>query len=199
MRRATGVLTCVLLLACGRDAPSPEETAANELGRLLDGAIGGGMDEVGSATGPMTAPLAARATAVHAAELEPWLGTHGFQGGYSRVWREGDGANAEIVTTLVYRFFADRNATEFVAFSMSRIGTSAYFQPFDDPAVPGSRGYTLTSRVAKSTKFCAGEYFTVARDAYVVTRCAPYPVPPHAVTDLAQRQLVHAVTAGGSR
>lgn len=188
-------LLCVLLLAgCGRGGGSPDTDAANDLAPLLDTGLGEGMESVGSATGPMTLPLAARSTAVKAGDLKPWLETHGFQGGYSRVWTSGSGLTAEVVTALVFHFFADRNAEEFVAFSVERIATSATYRAFDDPAVPGSRGFLLTSRVAKATKFCAGEYFTVGRDAYVVTRCAPYPMQPPQVTGLAQRQLVHAVT-----
>lgn len=197
MTRAAAALALLLALTgCSRGGESPEETAAKELAPLLDTGLGSGMSEVGSATGPMTAALAAKATAVHPGHLEPWLETHGFQGGYSRVWSSGSGRSSEVVSALVFHFFAERNASEFVVFSMEHVSRSALYQAFSDPAVPGSRGYTLTSRVGKETKFCAGEYFTVGRDAYVVTRCAPYPLQAVAVTPLAQRQLAHAVTSG---
>lgn len=192
-------LLLVAVASCNRGDDSPETTAARELRKLLDADLGEGMRVVDSATGPMTTPLAAKATAVRAATLEPWLETHGFQGGYSRVWTSGGTPlTTEVLTSLVYHFFSERNAVDFVAFSLGRVATSAAYTPFHDPAVPGSAVFTLTSRVAKETKFCASEYFPLRRDAYLITRCAPYPVPTHAVTGLAGQQLAHAITAVAS-
>jgi hypothetical protein len=128
--------------------------------------------------------------------LRPWLETHGFQGGYSRVWTTGGPAlRTEVLTALVYHFFSEKNAGDFIDFSVGRVAASAAYTAFEDPTVPRSRVFTLTSRVAKATKFCASEWFPVGRDAYVVTRCAPYPMPVALVAEPAQRQLVHAVTA----
>jgi hypothetical protein len=189
---AIGLL--VATVACSR-GDSPNIEASKELAPLLDTALGDGMTAVDSATGPLTTDLASRATSVPTGLLKPWLETHGFQGGYSRVWQTAGGAlTREVVTSLVFHFFSERNATDFVDYSVDRIATSVTYTGYADPAVPGSRVFTLTSRVVKETKFCASEYFPVGRDAYVVTRCAPYPLPYTEVTGLAQRQLVRALT-----
>jgi hypothetical protein len=192
MRRQGGAALAALLLAltgCGTDHAG---RAPSTLAAKVSPKLGGGAAVVQSATGPMDLDLAASATAVPSSILRPFLRSHGYQYGYSRVWQR----DSELVTALGLHFFADRDADAFVAFSDDRIATSAYYVGFTDAGLPGSRGFELTSRVRGATRFCAGEYFAVSRDAYVVTRCADFPVPSQSVTQLAQQQLMHVLTGG---
>ncbi|MBK5305463.1 MAG: hypothetical protein JJD92_02110 [Frankiaceae bacterium] len=151
-----------------------------------------------SATGAMDLDLAAAATVVPAPLLRGWLGTHGFQGGYSRVWASANTKTAEQVTVLAYRFFADHDADAFVTYSADLAASSAYYTAGVDALVPGSRAFSLVTRGRSGTQFCGEELFSVYRDAFVVTRCAGFPVPQDSVARLAQRQLIHAVTVAAT-
>ena len=181
-----GLLGAVALVALGCSGPRPDPDEA-AMSRLVDPGLGGSLRVVEGATGPMTADLAARSTTLPAATLEPFLAMNGYQAGYSRVWQGGD----EFVTALVFRFFAARNATAFRSLVFEHLATSSAFAEFADPAIPGSRGYQLTSDVSGETRFCVGEHFNDDRYAYVVTRCAPFPLSVEAVTSLAARQRAH--------
>jgi hypothetical protein len=185
-------LACLLAsAACSKDDdPTLPPTG---LQQRLDASLGDGRPAVSSATGPMMRDLAAAATTVPKGLLGDWLQTHGFQGGYSRVWKQG----TELVTALGYHFFSEQNAKDFVTYSADIVESGRFDTPASDPVVPDSRAFTIVSRVQGATRFCGVEYFTVARDAFVITRCADYPVPPAEVAALAQRQLVHAVTETG--
>jgi hypothetical protein len=186
------VVACLALAAaCSQDDPTDPVPG---LGRSVDESLGGSLPSVDSATGTMDLDLAAAATVIPAEQLRDWLRTHGFQGGYSRVWARG----TEQVTALAYRFFADRDAEAFVSYSADLAATSSYYTKADDPAVPGARAFAMVTRGRNGTQFCGQEYFTVYRDAFVVTRCAGFPVPSTSVAQLAQRQLIHAVTTTGA-
>jgi hypothetical protein len=178
------------LLAVGACSHDDGRGTSSALAAKVDPRLGDSYPVVASATGPMDLELAAGSTAVPSRLLKPFLRQHGYQFGYSRVWQRG----TEVRTALGLHFFADRNADDFVTFSADRLATSAYFVPFTDSVVPGSRGFQLTSKVRGATRFCSGEYFSVDRDAFVVTHCADFPVPSQSVAALAQRQLVFAVT-----
>jgi hypothetical protein len=195
MIRSLGVVaaaSCLLtLVGCAHPDRLDESTA---LAAKVNPELGDGAQRVDSASGPMKLGLAARSTAVPERLLRPFLLQHGYQYGYSRVWQRA----TEVVTALGMHFFADRDADALVEFSHDRIRTSSYYVGFSDPAVPGSRGFQLTSRVRGATRFCTGEYFAVDRDAFVVTRCADFPVPSQSVSQLAQRQLVYALTGSTS-
>ena len=97
----------------------------------------------------------------------------------------------------VLRFFADRGSTSFVEFSLDRLATSKAFQGFPDPALSQARGFALISTVRGKVSFCVGEYVPNGREAYVVTRCAPYPQSTPVANELARRQL-EWVTAGSA-
>ena len=183
-----------LLLAVSGCGHASRTTPTGGLDRLLDPGLGGKRAVVKSATGPMDLKLAAEATAIPSDTLVGFLRQHGFQAGYSRVWR----SSSEVVTALGYHFFADRDADAMVELARDLLPTSRFYQPLTDPLVPQSAGYQLVSRVNGSTKFCLGEFFSVHRDAFVVTHCADYPLPTTAATELAQRQLVRAVTESAS-
>jgi hypothetical protein len=188
---SVAVACLVMGTSCSRDDPT---NATPGLGRSVDAGLGGGLPAVKSATGPMDLDLAAAATVIPAPQLRDWLKTHGFQGGYSRVWARG----SDQVTVLVYRFFADRDADAFVTYSADLAATSAYYTAAQDPLVPGSRAFSMVTRGRSGTQFCGQEYFTAYRDAFVVIRCAGFPVPTSSVAQLAQKQLIRAVTATGS-
>lgn len=188
MRRplVAAAFAALALTGCGGSTTRP----GADLGRVLDPTLStaGAVD---SATGPMDLRLAAAATAVPRPMLEKFLRRTGFQAGYSRVWSTRD----ELTTALSYRFATAAAATGFVSYVADRLATSAYHQPFADPATPGSRGFELVSQVRGSTRFCVGELLAVGRDGLVVTRCAPYPLGPSAVTPLAARLRAHAQEA----
>jgi hypothetical protein len=137
--------------------------------------------------------LAAAATSVPEGLMHAFLTSHGFQGGYSRVWNGG----GVLVTALGFHFFADRDADAFVSYSADTVLTSRFATTASDPQLPGSRALSLVSTIRGATRFCSTEYFSVDRDAFVITKCADYPVPPSEVAALAQRQLLHALTGTG--
>ena len=191
MRRSACLLTLTgLLLATACSHSGGATKVPTGLERRLDSSLGGDLPTVSSATGEMDLSLASQATAVPAPVLREWLRTHGFQGGYSRVWKRG----TDVLTLLGYHFFADRDADAFVAFSADTLASSRFYTAAQDPVVPGSRAFSLVSKLGSMTTFCSAEYFAADRDGYVVTRCASYPVPTQDVAALAQRQLVHAIT-----
>ena len=194
MRQAARLLalSCLIaLLGCSHDDPTQVPTGLQE---RMDSSLGGDLPLVKSATGPMDLKLASRATAVPEGLLQSELRRHGFQGGYSRVWRRG----TDVLTVLGYHFFADSDADSFVQFSDDTLSSSRFYTRAQDPLVPGSRAFSLVSKLGSTTTFCSAEYFAVDRDAFVITRCASYPVPNQDVATLAQRQLVRAVTATAS-
>ena len=182
-RQVIAGLAALLLTGCGGES----STSGAELRRVLDTSLAT-TGAVRSATGPMDLSLAAAATAVPRPMLEKFLRGNGFRAGYSRVWSSGD----ELTTALAYRFSSGRSASDFVDYVAARLATSAYDQQFADPASPGSRGFNLVSRVRGSTRFCVGELTSVGADALVVTRCAPYPLGPSAITPLAAKLRTHA-------
>lgn len=183
-RGAGCVLLALLALAGCGDRSARDES----LGRVVDASLGAETSRVSSATGPMDLALAAKATAVPAPMLRKFLRGAGFRAGFSRVWS----SPGELTSALDYRFAAHSSATAFVSFVADRLATSAYHQPLPDPALAGSRGFSLVSRVRGATRFCVGEIFAVGVDALVVTRCAPYPLGPASITPLAQRAHAHA-------
>jgi len=187
MKRHLGAaaLAVVVLAGCGGSTASSPDTLA----RVVDASLSA-TGAVGSASGPMDLALAASATTVPRPMLEKFLHSRGFRVGYSRVWS----ASGELTSALDYRFSTTSSATAFVGYVADRLATSAYNQSFSDPALPGSRGFELVSRVRGTTQFCVGELFAVATDAFVVTRCAPYPLGPSAVSPLAQQQRAHAIS-----
>src|SRR4051794_24426444 len=93
---------CLLLLTACRHGDDDPTAPVPGLGKTVDATLGGGLPAVGSATGRMDLDLAAAATVIPAVQLQDWLRTHGFQGGYSRVWARG----SEQITVLAYHFFA---------------------------------------------------------------------------------------------
>jgi hypothetical protein len=141
----------------------------------------------------MSRSLAAHATTLSATVAGDYLATHGYQSGYSRVWRAG----GEFVSALGFRFFAPRDADGLQRLALRELSTSRAFAGFEDPAVPGAAGYTLTSDVAGATKFCAGEWFTANRDAFVVTRCATHPLDTAAAATLAQQEYRYQLRRRG--
>lgn len=197
MRRVARWVGLCLLASCALAGCSDSRTPAPQvegLSQRLSLSLGNGKPAVTSATGPMSLDLASAATTVPKGLLKEWLRTHGFQGGYSRVWKR----DTDIVTALAYRFFREKNAADFVTFSADVAESGRYDTPAADPLVPGARLFTIVSRVEGATRFCGTEYFYVERDAFVITRCANYPVPAEEVSQLAQRQLIHAVTESAS-
>lgn len=184
---ATTAGVVLALGGCGESA-APSSAA---MASAVDSTLGLPEDMVRSATGPMDHELAAAATALPAPMLGKFLRERGFRAGYSRVWS----ARGELVTALGYRFGDAASATAFVGFVADRLATSRFHQPFSDSALPGSRGFSLVSKVRGTTQFCAGELVPVGVDALVVTRCAPYPVGPSLVTPLAQRAHATAVSS----
>lgn len=184
MRRPFIAALAVLALAgCGGASTS----SSAELARVVDASLSS-TGAVRSATGPMDLALAASATAVPRPMLEKFLRNNGFRGGYSRVWSSRD----DLTTALGYRFASRGAAKSFVEYVDARLATSAYHQSFGDAAIPDGRGYKLVSRVRGTTRFCVGELLPVGADALVVTRCAPYPLGPSAVTALAAQLRAHA-------
>lgn len=184
---ATSAALLLALSGCG-ESTAPASAA---MASAVDSTLGSPQDVVRSATGPMDRELAAAATAVPAPMVEEFLRERGFRAGYSRVWS----ADGELVTALGYRFDDAASAAAFVGFVADRLATSRFHQPFTDPALAGSRGFSLVSKLRGATQFCTGELFPVDTDALVVTRCAPYPLGPSLITSLAHRAHATAVSS----
>src|SRR3954454_21658865 len=135
MRRVAHLLvvTCLAFVTPGCRHVEDPTSPTPGLGRTVDASLGDGLPKVDSATGSMDLDLAAAATVIPAPQLREFLRTHGFHGGYSRVWAKGP----EQVTALAYLFFADSDADAFVRYSADLAATSAYYTAAVDPVVPG--------------------------------------------------------------
>lgn len=151
---------------------------------LVAADIGAGLAVVAGATGPLSRDLAARSTSVPAATLDGFLGSHGFQSGYARVWQRGE----EFISAATYHFYADRDAAAFVQLPRSALAASAAVRASVDPALPDAAAFVLTASVSGRTRFCASEWFASRRNASVVTRCAGFPLSVDQVAAAAHRQ-----------
>ncbi len=187
---ARASVLCALLglvsVACESGRPSSATLLADVV--LTSIADPGFVDEV-AATGPMPLDTAAKATTVRADVLGDYLGEQGYDGGFARVLTRGE----EFVTLLAYDLADEAGAEGLVDLVLSELTGSLAFRPFDDPAVPGSRGFTLTSDVGGKVRFCVGEWFAHRSHAYAVTRCAPFVLSVPAVTSIALAQYRRVV------
>ena len=177
------LVAAIALAGCDSGRPS----AAEALSRVLPAAV----DEEGfvvdaGATGAMDEATAAEATTLRRSVLRDFLGRAGYRGGFARVLTRDD----EFVTLLGYEFDRAEQAQGLVDLVLDDLNSSVAFRPFNDPVVPGSRGFTLTSDVRGRVRFCVGEWFAVRARAFAVTRCAPFVLSVPAVTGIAAS--VHA-------
>lgn len=183
---ALAVAAALAVVGCESGRPS---TAAVLADVVLSAVAEPGFVERGAATGPMPLETAARATTVRPAVLRGYLEEGGFRSAFARVLTRDE----EFVTLLVYEFDDHDGAQGLVDLVLVQLAGSVAFRPFDDPAVPGSRGFTLTSAVGGEVRFCVGEWFAHRARAYGVTRCAPFVPSVPAVTGIALAQHRRAV------
>ena len=181
--------TAVGVTGCDSGRPSD----ATQLSGVLLQSVGEeGFTPSAAATGPMDVDTAAQSTTLRSEVLRGYLEENDFRSGFARVLTRDE----EFVTLLAFQFEQARAASGLVDLVLDGLSTSIAFQPYDDPAVPGSRGFTLTSDVGGQVRFCVGEWFVVAARAYAVTRCAPFVLSVPAVTGIALA-LHGRATAGG--
>lgn len=174
-------LVALPLLGCDSGRPPTDDLLADI---VLTSVGEPGFTTEPAATGPMPLRTAAAATTLPAAELLDYLEEARYEGGHARVLTRGE----EFVSLLAYGFAEAREAQGLVDLVLGGLRGSAAFRPFDDPAVPGSRGFTLASDVGGEVRFCVGEWFTHRTRAYAVTRCAPFVLSVPAVTGIAAEQ-----------
>lgn len=187
------VALAAVVAVSGCDSGRPSTTAA--MGRVLPAAVGeAGFVVDAAATGPMDEGTAAAATTLRRPVLRDFLRKADYAAGYARVLTRDE----EFVTLLAYQFGRAADARALVDLALGELASSVAFRPFDDPGVPGSRGFTLTSDVRGQVRFCVGEWFAVGTRAYAVTRCAPFVLSVPAVTGIAASLHTRAERSGAT-
>ncbi len=176
---AVALVATVAAAGCDSGRPS---AAAVLSGVLPTSVAEEGFVVDGAATGPMDERTAAEATTLRPAVLRGFLRKSEYRAGYARVLTRDE----EFVTLLAFEFGRADDAQGLVDLALGELAGSVAFRPFDDPDVPGSRGFTLTSDVRGLVRFCVGEWLAVAARAFAVTRCAPFVPSVPAVTGIAK-------------
>jgi len=140
------------------------------------------------ASGPLTKDSLAVATAVPHAELAAYLDSAALRSAGERVWTS---AKDGFVTDIVASFASTDAAQGLVALAAKTLPGPAT-QPFLPPGVTGARGFVQTSDVAGKTMFCVIGFAPAGAQAFIVTRCTPYPQDTVTLSRLLTEQMQRA-------
>ena len=179
-RRLIAVCSGALVLtACGGSSSAARPTPAVLLSR-----VGGGY-HLADASGPLSKDSLAAATAVPRAAMASYLGRARLRSAGERVWTS---ANDGFVTDIVATFATSDEARGLVTLAAKTLSGPAS-QPFSPPGVPGAQAFVQTSDVAGKTMFCVFAFAPSGAQAFVVTRCTPYPQDTVTLSRLLTEQL----------
>jgi len=181
--RALTLAAALLAVAC---AGGGAEDPGDALGQVLLAQAPEGFEPVeGPASGPMDLSTAATATEISQTKLRRQLNRTGFQGGYSRVWRD----DQDFVAAVVFGFLNAGRASELVAFQADELGAKESAQPFTVPGIDGGKGFTLNARGRDGTTlFCQLVWFAHDTKAFEVRACRTQPSSTDDVIELAEQQ-----------
>ena len=140
------------------------------------------------ASGPLSKDALTVATALPKAAMSSYLHGAKWRSAGERVWTStADG----FVTDIVATFATADGAQGLVTLAQQTLPGPAT-QPFTPPGVTGARGFVQTSEVAGKTMFCVITFAKSGPQAFVVTRCTPYPQDTTVASGLLMRQLARA-------
>jgi len=174
------IAVALLFTACSSSSARPSPS-------VLLPAVGAGYHEA-TASGPLSQDALTVATAVPKASMASYLSQASLRSAGERVWTSTtDG----FVTDIVATFTSAADAVGLVQLAATTLPGPAS-RAFSPPGVPGARGFVQTSDVAGKTMFCVIAFAPSGVQAFIVTRCTPYPQDTVTLSTLLTQQMARA-------